>query len=373
METIIGKFSTARVFSETAEQYALAQVKAICDNKVSEDSSICVMSDVHPGKVAPIGLTMTIGNRILPYLVGIDIGCGMTMARISKHRGMEFKKLDTVIRERVPSGFEVQKSPHRFISDFDFSKLECAAHVYKEKTALSLGTLGGGNHFIEIDVDDSGEYYITVHSGSRHLGKEVAEFYLSEGRKLLRSQGADIPYELTFLEKNLMALYLCDVAVVQDFAALNRLAIIDEIAKGMKWKLEEPISCSHNYVDFRTEKPILRKGAVSAQKDENVIIPINMRDGIILAKGKGNADWNYSAPHGAGRILKRGDVKERFTVSAFKSAMKGIYSSCISKGTLDEAPFAYRGIDEIVNAIEPTVSVTRILKPVYNFKAEAEL
>ncbi|MBQ9207754.1 MAG: RtcB family protein [Treponema sp.] len=372
METITGTFSTARVFSETAEQYALAQVKAICDNEVSANSRICVMPDVHPGKVAPIGLTMTIGKRILPYLVGIDIGCGMTTARISKHRGLEFKKLDTVIRERVPSGFALQKSPHRFSDDFDFSRLECAAHVYKEKAALSLGTLGGGNHFIEIDADDSGEYYITVHSGSRHLGKEVAEFYLNEGRKVLRSRGEDIPYELIIIEEKLMASYLSDVAVVQDFAALNRLAIIDEIAKGMKWKIEEPISCIHNYVDFRTETPILRKGAVSAQKDENVIIPINMRDGIILGKGKGNADWNYSAPHGAGRILKRGDVKARFTVSAFKSAMKGIYSSCISKGTLDEAPFAYRGIDEIVAAIEPTVSVTRILKPVYNFKAEAE-
>ncbi len=373
MEIITGKYSSALVFSKTAEQYALAQVKAICDNEVSQGSCIRVMPDVHPGKVAPIGLTMTVEKRILPYLVGIDIGCGMSMARITKHRGMEFQKLDSAIRDKVPSGFDARKTAHRFSDSFDFSRLECAAHVYKEKALLSLGTLGGGNHFIEIDRDEAGDYYVTVHSGSRHLGKEVAEFYLNEGRRALKARGEDVPYELIYIEGNLMAAYLADLAAVQDFAALNRLAIIDELAKAMKWKLDEAISCIHNYVDFRGDVPMLRKGAISAQKDEALIIPINMRDGIILGKGKGNAEWNYSAPHGAGRVLKRGDVKSQFTVSAFKSAMKGIYSSCISKGTLDEAPFAYRSIEEITEAIEPSVKLTGILKPVYNFKAEAEL
>ena len=369
---IKGKFSHATVFSDTVEDYALLQVKNICDNEVSAGCKISVMPDIHPGLLAPIGLTMTVGKRILPYLVGIDIGCGMTTAKITKSRGMEFKKLDSVIRDCVPSGFEIREKEHRFISDFDFSRLDCRKHIFEEKARKSLGSLGGGNHFIEIDKDDSGDFYITVHSGSRHLGKSVTDFYLNEGRKCLRSAGFEVPYELTYLENNLKDLYLNDISVVQDFAALNRRAIIDEIARGMKWKLGEEISCVHNYVDFRSESAILRKGAVSARTGERVIIPINMRDGIIMGEGKGNADWNFSSPHGAGRIMKREDVKKNFTVSAFKSAMKGICSSCIGRGTLDEAPFAYRGIDEILGAISPTVLVTKILKPVYNFKAERE-
>lgn len=373
MEIINGKCCSAIVFSDTAEQYALSQVKQICDNEASRGSSIRVMCDVHPGKVAPIGLTMTVEKRILPYLVGLDIGCGMTSAKIEKHRGMEFKRLDSVIRENVPSGFEIRKNAHRFASSFDFSKLACAHHVSREKSSLSLGTLGGGNHFIEIDKDDSGDFYITVHSGSRHLGKEVADHYLLEGSRALKKRGESVPFELTYIEGELRDSYLCDIALVQDFAKLNRLSIIDEIEKGMKWKLGEIVSCVHNYIDFRTEKPMLRKGAVSAQKGEKVIIPINMRDGIIFGEGKGNAEWNYSAPHGAGRVMSREEVKKHFTVSAFKSEMKGIYSSCISKGTLDEAPFAYRRIEEIRCAIEPTVFVKKMVTPVYNFKAQSEV
>ncbi|WP_191015398.1 RtcB family protein [Treponema zioleckii] len=266
----------------------------------------------------------------------------------------------------------MRKKPHRFSADFDFSRLECGAHVYKEKAVLSLGSLGGGNHFIEIDRDEDGDFFIVVHSGSRHLGKEVADFYLGEGSRVMKNHGEDVPFELTYIEESLMNSYLSDVSVVQTFAELNRLAIIDELVRGMKWKIDDPYSCVHNYVDFRAEKPILRKGAVSAQKNERVIIPINMRDGIILGRGKGNAEWNFSAPHGSGRIMKREDVKKSFTLSAFKSAMKGIYSSCISKKTLDESPFAYRGLEESQKAIEPTVEITKILKPVYNFKALPE-
>ena len=373
MEIIEGKFCSGIVFSKNVDSHALSQIKNICDDEVSIGSIVRVMPDVHPGIVAPIGLTMTVGKRILPYLVGIDIGCGMTIAKIIRHRGMEFKKLDSVIRDGVPSGFEVRKNPHRFSNDFDFSKLDCRNHIYMEKAMHSLCSLGGGNHFIEIDMDDSGDYYITVHSGSRHLGKEVADFYLGEGHKLLKENGSEIPYELTYIEGSLMDSYMNDISIVQNFAELNRLSIIDEIARGMKWKIDEPFSCIHNYVDFRSEKPILRKGAISAQKQENVIIPINMRDGIILGYGKGNPEWNFSAPHGSGRIMKREDVKKNFTVSSFKSEMKGIYSSCISKGTLDEAPFAYRRIDEILDAIGPTVSVSKILKPAYNFKAQSEV
>lgn len=374
MEIIEGKNASARVFSGTMEVYAANQIKEICDNDVSCGQNICIMPDVHPGYVAPIGLSMTVGKIILPNLVGVDVGCGMTIAKITKHRGLEFKQLDSLIREKVPAGFEIRKEAHRFIGQFDFSELICNEHIRKENSALSLGSVGSGNHFIEIDKSESG-IYILVHSGSRHLGKEVTDYYLNCGRKELKNRGLEIPYEMTFLDGELMENYLHDIKIVQKFAELNRLAIIDEIVKGMKWKTEEPYSCIHNYIDFDNQeigKAILRKGAISARVGQDVIIPINMRDGVILGKGKGNPEWNYSAPHGAGRIMKREDVKKSFTVSNFKASMKGIYSSCIGKGTLDEAPFAYRGIDEIKSAIEPTVEVLKILKPVYNFKAGGE-
>ena len=374
MEFIKGKNASARVFSDTMEAYAGVQIQNICDNDVSLGQSICVMPDVHPGFVAPIGLSMTVGDLILPNLVGIDVGCGMTIVKVVKHRGLEFKQLDSLIREKIPSGFEIRKTPHRFIEQFDFSELICRKHIREENSALSLGSTGSGNHFIEIDKSDSG-IYILIHSGSRHLGKEVTDYYLNCGRKNLRERGMEIPYEQTFLSGQLMQDYLHDIKIVQKFAELNRLAIIDEIVKGMKWKTEESYSCIHNYIDFENEelgKPVLRKGAISAKKNQAVIIPINMRDGVILGKGKGNPEWNYSAPHGAGRIMKREDVKKSFTVSNFKTSMKGIYSSCISAGTLDESPFAYRGIDEIKKAIEPTVEITETLKPIYNFKAGGE-
>lgn len=374
MEIIKGKNTSARIFSDTMESYAGIQIQNICDNEVAFGQTVCVMPDVHPGFVAPIGLSMTVGKSILPNLVGIDIGCGMTLAKITKHRGMEFKKLDSLVREKIPSGFDIRKNPHRFIERFDFSELICRKHIRMENTALSLGSVGSGNHFIEIDKSEN-DFYILVHSGSRHLGKEVTDHYLNLGRKKLRERGLDIPYELTFIDGNLFDDYLHDIRMVQKFAELNRLAIIDEIVKGMKWKIDEPYSCIHNYIDFENpeiNKPILRKGAVSAKKNERVVIPINMRDGVILGTGKGNAEWNYSSPHGAGRIMKREDVKKSFTVSNFKTSMKGIYSSCIGSGTLDEAPFAYRGIDEIKKAIEPTVEISEILKPVYNFKSGGE-
>jgi RNA-splicing ligase RtcB len=214
--------------------------------------------------------------------------------------------------------------------------------VQEKKALLSLGTLGGGNHFIEVDSDDDGNSYLVIHSGSRHLGQEVTTCYLQEGQRVLQKSGIEIPYELTYLEGELMEHYLHDLAVVQRFATLNREIILSEICKGMKWKVQESFSCIHNYVDFESNVPMIRKGAISANKDEAVIIPINMRDGIILGTGLGNAEWNCSAPHGAGRIMKRDDVKEHFTVSSFKREMKGIYSSCINSDTLDEAPFAHQ-------------------------------
>lgn len=368
MEIIKGTFTTAKVFSDSIEDYAKAQIQMLCDNEAFSDCKIRIMPDVHPGKVGTIGFTSTLGNAVLPNVVGIDIGCGILLAKLKQTKA-EFQKLDKVIREQVPTGFSIRKEPHRYTEEFDFSELYCSHHINQNKAELSLGTLGGGNHFIEVDKGTEGELYVAIHTGGRHLGKEVTEYYLNEGQKALKEKGADIPYELTYLTGELMEQYIRDVQTVQKFAVWNRRAILDVLAKGMKWKMEDCWDCVHNYIDSSGKEAILRKGAISAKEGEMVIIPINMRDGILLGKGLGNHDWNDSAPHGAGRIKKREDVKANHTVSQFKQEMKGIYCSCISKDTLDEAPFAYRGLDEIREAVQDTVRIQQILKPIYNFKA----
>lgn len=379
METIKGAYTSAQIFTtnnkETAvDQYAISQLQMICDQESSKGCRIRVMPDVHPGKVGTIGLTMTIGEKIIPNLIGIDIGCGMTLAQI-KGKKIEYQKLDTVIRDCIPSGFSIRTKVHRFANKFDFDALKCASHIRTDKALLSLGSLGSGNHFIEADKDDYGNLYVVIHTGSRHLGKEITEYYLNEGQKLLKEKGLAVPYEITWLEGALMEDYLHDLQVVQLFASLNREIILDELVKGMKWKVLNSYECIHNYVDASPEildtfgSSMLRKGAISAKVNEEVIIPINMRDGIILGTGLGNPEWNCSAPHGSGRIMKREEVKNRYTVSSFKSEMKGIYSSCIGKDTLDEAPFAYRSLEDITEVIGETVTIDRIIRPVYNFKA----
>lgn len=378
MMKIKGLYTDAKLFitdnSENCiDDYALTQIQMLCDNPTAKNCRIRVMPDAHPGKGCTIGLTMTVNKKLMPNIVGVDIGCGMRLAKI-KSKKIEFQKLDTVIRENVPSGFSIRENNHRYANQIDLTKLHCYKHIDKDRALRSLGTLGGGNHFIEVDIDESNDTYLIVHSGSRHLGLEVTEYYLAEGQKQLKGQGLDIPYELTYLEGDLFQNYLEDMLIVQEFASLNRAAIMDEITKGMKLKVIDEYECVHNYVDLDTvikekQEVMVRKGAISAKKDEKVIIPINMRDGVILATGSGNEEWNCSAPHGAGRIYKRSAVKEKFTVSDFKKAMKGIYSSCIDSGTLDEAPFVYRNMKDILNVISDTVSVDKILKPIYNYKA----
>ena len=365
MGIINGVYASAEIFSEQVEEYAVAQIQMICDNKVSAGSTIRVMPDVHPGKVGTIGRTMTVGERVLPNLVGIDIGCGITLTKL-KRKKAEFQKLDTVIRENVPSGGNIRGKAHRRSVEFDYESLRCFHNIHADRAGRSLGTLGGGNHFIELDRDDDGSMYVAVHIGSRHLGKEVTEYYLKCGQRELKEQGIEVPYELTWLTGRLKEDYLHDLQVVQEYAELNRQVIMEELAKGMKWKMQESISVCHNYID---KDGILRKGAISAREGEKVVILINMRDGILMGIGKGNPDWNYSAPHGSGRILKRSEVKNQYTVSGFKKEMKGIYCSCIGKETLDEAPFAYRNMEMIKEAVEDTVDITQVLHPVYNFKA----
>jgi len=369
-----GKYAQAYIMCDETveksmvEEVAKSQVRMICDNEVSQGAKIRVMPDVHPGKVGPIGLTMTVGKKILPSLVGIDIGCGMLSVKLGKIRN-DFMKLDTVIRDNVPVGFAVRKDIHAYADRIDLSNLKCFSHIRSEKALLSLGTLGGGNHFIELDTAKNGEVFLIVHTGSRHLGKEVAEYYMKAGQDELKDKGInDIPFEMTYLSGNLMEDYLHDLKIVEEYAILNRKIIAAEIIKKMKWKVIEEISCSHNYVDFSGNQSILRKGAISAKLDEKVIIPINMKEGVLLGRGLGNEEWNNSAPHGSGRVLSRGEVNSSHTVSEFKKEMKGIYTSCISKDTLDEAPFAYRGIDYIKEVIKDTVEVENVLTPIFNYK-----
>lgn len=365
MKTIKGIYTEARIFTDDAEEYAQAQVKMICDNEAAKGSTICMMPDIHPGKIAPIGLSMTVTDKVIPQLLGVDIGCGITCVKLNKNNA-EYQKLDRIIQEGIPSGFAVRKEPHRMAEEFSYEGLHCIHHINKAKADRSLGTLGGGNHFIELDKGKDGSLYLLVHTGSRHLGEEVAAYYTKLANTCLKEQGKEIPYYLGYLEGENRSDYLEDVQIIQRYAEWNRQIIVREILKGMKWKAVEQFSVAHNYLD---DCGSLRKGAISAKKGERVAIPANMRDGVILGIGKGNVQWNYSAPHGSGRKLKREDVKNRHTVSEFKKEMKGIYSSCVSEDTLDEAPFAYRLITEIAEKIKDTVEITEILKPVYNFKA----
>ena len=365
MKTVKGIFAEAKIFTDDVEDYAQALVKMICDNEIADGSTICMMPDIHPGKIAPIGLSMTVTDKVIPQLLGVDIGCGMTCVKLNKNHA-EFQKLDRVIRENIPSGFTICKEPHYMAQEFSYGELHCIRHINRAKADRSLGTLGGGNHFIELDQGGDGSLYLVVHTGSRHLGEEVAEYYTKLASTCLKEQGMEVPYYMSYLEGDNKTAYLEDVQVIQQYAEWNRQIIVREILKGMKWKAMEQFSVPHNYLD---DSGILRKGAISARQGEAVVIPANMRDGVILGIGKGNADWNYSAPHGSGRKLKREDVKNQYTVSEFKKEMKGIYSSCVGADTLDEAPFAYRSIGNIVGQIRDTVEVTEILKPVYNFKA----
>lgn len=374
MITIYGKYTNASVYTTNNEEYAIddyarKQLQMICNHPCAAGSKIRVMPDVHPGKVGTIGLTMTVGDTLLPSLVGVDIGCGMTIAKI-KAKNVEYQKLDTVIREHVPSGGSIRKSAHRLSHSIDLTKLHCYKAIDERKAGLSIGTLGGGNHFIEVDKDCDGEFYIVIHSGSRHLGVEVTEYYLREGQheSQMKKQG-HASYEMTCLEGDLLKSYLLDLAIAQEYAKINREAMLDEIVRGMKWRIIDSYTCIHNYVDFSDDIPVLRKGAIRANAGERVIIPINMRDGIILGTGLGNADWNCSAPHGSGRIYRRSEVKEHHTLSEFKKAMEGIHSICVNKDTLDESPFAYRRIEDIVDVIKDTVRVDKIIRPVYNFKS----
>jgi RNA-splicing ligase RtcB len=284
-----------------------------------------------------------------------------------KGKKPELQKLDKLVHEKIPAGRNIRTAPHRFGEQAELEQLRCLCHVQKDKALRAVGTLGGGNHFIELDRGEDGAFWLIVHSGSRHLGVEVADFYRKEA---FAQCPEGTPFELAYAAGGLMEDYLHDMNIVQVFAELNRSAMADELVKGMKLDVEERFSSIHNYIDLDTM--ILRKGAVSAQAGEKLIIPMNMRDGCLICVGKGNPEWNCSAPHGAGRLMSRAEAKQSFTLSQYKKEMQGIYSTSIGRDTLDESPMAYKPMDAILAQIEPTVEVVERLRPVYNFKAGEE-
>lgn len=365
MIKITNQYNTAIVYSDVIDPGAEGLLRALCGSPLTQGSKIRIMPDVHAGKGCAVGTTMTLSEYAAPGLVGVDIGCGMTVLKV-RGRKPELQHLDKLIRERVPAGRTVRSSGslHRFAAQANLAKLDCARHIMESKALRSVGTLGGGNHFIELDKGQDGAFWLIIHSGSRHLGVEVAQHYQEAAFKQCPP---GTPYEFAYASGGLLEAYLHDMRLTQEFAALNRQAIADEIVRGMKFDVLEQFDTIHNYID--TETRILRKGAVSAQQDELLLIPLNMRDGCLLCRGKGNPDWNFSAPHGAGRLFSRSEAKQSFTVSQFKKEMHGVYSTSICRATLDESPMAYKPMQDIIRQIEPTVEVLERLTPVYNFKA----
>ena len=398
MVTIQGLYNTAVCYTPELEELAAKQIKAVCDQAEFAGCKIRIMPDVHAGKGCTIGTTMTIQDKIVPGMVGVDIGCGMETVELAEHE-IDFDKLDELIRKEIPYGREVRDTLHALNAEIDLTQMRCADQVNLNRAMRSIGTLGGGNHFIEVDRSEDGRLFLIVHSGSRHLGTEVAEYYQNEGRRALwgganyqiqeviaqlKAEGRfkeiqktisalrtehelSIPKDLAYVEGKLFEDYIHDMKITQQFAMLNRKAMVDVIMTGMGFTAVEAFTTIHNYID--TDAMILRKGSVSARAGEKLLIPINMRDGSLICVGKGNQDWNCSAPHGAGRLMSRRAAFNALSMEEFKREMEGIYTTCVLPDTLDESPMAYKSMDEIIDQIGPTAEIVERIRPVYNFKA----
>ncbi len=398
MIEIQGLHNTALCYTPALDPKAAEQIRAVCDQEAFAGCKIRIMPDVHAGKGCTIGTTMTIQDKIVPGMVGVDIGCGMETVRLAE-REIDFAALDALIRKEIPCGQNIRKDEHPLNDEINLHQLRCSAYVSIERAKRSIGTLGGGNHFIEVDRGENGELYLVVHSGSRHLGTQVCKYYQDQGRfamwggarhqideliaeyrasgrwreiqhainELRREHPISIPKDLAYVEGKLFDDYIHDMRITQHFAVLNRKAMTDVILRGMGLTKVEEFTTIHNYID--TEKMILRKGSVSAEAGEKLLIPINMRDGSLICIGRGNEEWNCSAPHGAGRIMSRKQAFAQLSMEEYASEMEGIWSSCVVKDTLDESPMAYKPMDEIVSEIGPTAEIIERIRPVYNFKA----
>lgn len=393
--------SDLKIFAKTIDAKAKTQIDTLLAQPAFADCKVRIMPDVHAGIGCVIGFTADLGDKVIPNIVGVDIGCGMLTVGLG-NIDIDFDKLDCVIRENVPSGMNVNETPN---SPFVLQELKCYGNLKNiDWIERSLGSLGGGNHFIEVDTDDKGNKYLVIHTGSRNLGKQVAEYYQAMAIATLNGKGklntaiakyikdckasgqeseieqgiaklkqmfkpiAEIPNELCYLEGEWRDRYLWDMGYCQFFAHMNRGEIANRIMRGMRWEIQEAFETIHNYID--RESNIVRKGAISAKKGERVLIPINMRDGCIIGEGKGNKDWNFSAPHGAGRIMSRMQAKETLRLEDYRETMNGIYTTSVCDETIDEAPQAYKPMQEIVDCIQDTVKIEKFIKPIYNFKTK---
>lgn len=368
MILIKGKFNEAKVFTNDLEESAHQQIQTLVDQEFTKGSKIRVMPDVHAGAGSTIGTTMIIKDKVVPNMVGVDIGCGMLTTKI-KDTYIDFKKLDDFIRYNIPSGFAIRKHQHPFANQIRVNDLRIRNGGKNDRSLdlnrahLSIGTLGGGNHFIEINVDEENNHYLVIHSGSRNIGLQVALHY----QRLAAKQNPGEVKSLEYLDGKYFDDYLHDMKIMQEYALLNRKAMAQDIIDAMGWTVIDQISTIHNYIDI--DNLILRKGAVSAKKGEVLLIPLNMRDGSLLCVGKGNKDWNESAPHGAGRIMSRTYAKDNLSLQEFERTMEGIYTSSVRRATLDEAPMAYKNKETILEYLSETADILHHLTPIYNFKA----
>lgn len=385
--TLNSKYGDIEIYAQTVEQEAISQVLAMANSPLGENAHIRIMPDCHAGAGCVIGTTMKITDKVCPNLVGVDIGCGVDLIKTDIDFSNRLDELDNTIRTKIPHGMKVHKTEQNCSLFDDLLCWDKLSKDVQNRAKKALGTLGGGNHFIEAYKDG----YIAVHSGSRNIGLAVAKYYQNLAEKRigernkkitrellqaipptereawLKSNKIFIARELCYLTGQDMQDYLHDVAIMQKFANDNRFAMLSAITNGMKGKIEKHINSIHNYIDI--EAMILRKGAISAKDGEILVIPLNMRDGMLICKGKGNEDWNCSAPHGAGRLYSRSKAKELFTVEEYAQEMEGIYTTCVNESTLDEAPFVYKDYKEIMECIEPTVEILERIMPIYNFKA----
>lgn len=394
MIEIKGKRNTAFVYADKIDRETKTQIAELLRMEAFADSKIRIMPDMHSGKGCVVGTTMTLHNRVIPSLIGVDIGCGIEVAML-KEEILDLPKLDKVIHESVPCGSGIHGTALEVELSY-LAELYCYDEINRERAYRSIGTLGGGNHFIEVDRDADGRLYLVIHSGSRQLGSDVAQFYqeaayryqckkqrrsskthgmydddgyLTRALKRERQNAVKVDRGSALLEGELFKQYIHDTAIVQRYAELNRKIISETICKKMGFHAEERFSCVHNYID--AEYMILRKGAISARQGERVIVPLNMRDGAVIGTGLGNPEWNFSAPHGAGRACSRTDARYAFTVEEFQEQMEmaGIYTTTAAAGSLDECPMAYKSPDRILGFLSETVQVEKFIRPIYNFKA----